>query len=237
MVEHQLIYSPERKNNGHIQKLQITSSLIIWYRKQWQYLSLCLALILLHHVRKGFLFASPHDSLISAGFQLTLFTRARWARPFFPTLPRTNSRKLWIQATGLSLSGTFPLSGSRGSWLSSFFAFRLFVPGPSSPSDCLGHNLHVLTIALEDNISHHRSHGLILNFDVEVVAGWSGSLPSSCTSLQTSLQISCGISWCWLAVSGSPVMFTGAWTECYCMLLSAVAGTPPPLLLNSQVHP
>ncbi len=61
--------------------------------------SLCWRFILLHHVRNGFLFVSSHGFPISAGFQLTLFTRAKQARPFFPSFLQTCSRKLWIQAT------------------------------------------------------------------------------------------------------------------------------------------
>ncbi len=59
--------------------------------------SLCWPLVLLHHVLNGFLFSSSHGFAISVRFQLTFFTRSRWAGPFFPPFLQTGSRKLWIQ--------------------------------------------------------------------------------------------------------------------------------------------
>ncbi len=49
--------------------------------------SLCWPLILLHHVLNGFLFSSSHGFAISVRFQLTFFTRSRWAGPFFSPFP------------------------------------------------------------------------------------------------------------------------------------------------------
>jgi hypothetical protein len=99
MVEHQVIYSLERKkqwsHNEYYKWLLFKS-----YVKQWQYLLSLLA-------------ADPPSSspkwislclfswfpLISSRFQLTLFTRTGRARPYFPTFLQIGSGKLWIQAT------------------------------------------------------------------------------------------------------------------------------------------
>ncbi len=97
MVEHQVIYSPERKTmviDEYFESLPLNYSIL-----EVAIFSLCRPLTLLRHVRNRFLFVSTHGSPISDGFQLTLFTRAGRVRPFFPPFLQTCSRKLWIEAT------------------------------------------------------------------------------------------------------------------------------------------
>jgi hypothetical protein len=81
MIEHQMIYSPERKkNNGYITNVMshffyaIQLSIVIIFSLDWP-------LFLLHHIRNGSSFTSPHVFPISAGFYLTFFSQseAGWA--------------------------------------------------------------------------------------------------------------------------------------------------------------
>jgi hypothetical protein len=84
-VEHQMIYSPERKNNGYI--LNITSHFLnVIQLLIVTIFSLCWLLILLYHVRNWFSYTSPYVFPISAGFQLTLFPGVRWAGSLTPCL-------------------------------------------------------------------------------------------------------------------------------------------------------
>jgi hypothetical protein len=76
MVEHRLIYSLERKQWSHT-KLQI-----IFKKSLVNNGNISHSVCRWSSFRNVFFFASPHDSPISAGFQLTLFTRARQAGPF-----------------------------------------------------------------------------------------------------------------------------------------------------------
>ncbi len=103
-VEHQMVYSPERKKNGYItniishffQDIRITMVTIF---------SLCQPLILLHHARNGFFSISSHVFAISEGFQLTLFPRVRRAGSLTPLFLQTGSWKLWIQTTACFFVG------------------------------------------------------------------------------------------------------------------------------------
>jgi hypothetical protein len=69
MNEHQMIHSLKRKNNDYIRILQVTS--LELFSNRITIFSLFWPLILLHHIRNGFLLASSHGTPISAGFQLT----------------------------------------------------------------------------------------------------------------------------------------------------------------------
>ncbi len=97
MVEHQVIYSPERKTQGYITNITSHSFYIIQLLII-EIFSLCSPLILLHHVRMG----SPSFVLMffpSLLGQLTLFREVRRAGPLTPLYLWTGPRKLWIQAT------------------------------------------------------------------------------------------------------------------------------------------
>ncbi len=85
MVEHQMIYSPERKNYGWV--LNITSHFLNVFQLLIVIIfSLCFLLILLYHVRNWLSYTSPCVFPISAGFQPTLFPRVRWAGFLTPSL-------------------------------------------------------------------------------------------------------------------------------------------------------
>jgi hypothetical protein len=99
MVEHQMIYSPERKkqwsHNEYCKSPSRFKSFII----RGNNLRTLLATVLLHLIQNGFFSVTSHIFLISAGFQPTLFTKAGRARPFFPPFLQTGFGKLWIWET------------------------------------------------------------------------------------------------------------------------------------------
>ncbi len=71
--------------------------------------SLCCPLILLHHVRNGFLLICPHVFPISAGLQLTLFLEMGRAGPLTPLVCRpvpgsSGSRQVPISFLGARLT-------------------------------------------------------------------------------------------------------------------------------------
>jgi hypothetical protein len=105
MVEHQMIYSPERKkNNGYItnttshsfEAIQLLMVIIF---------SLCWPLILLHHVQNGFS-STYHVFPISAGFQLTLFLGVRRAGSLSPSAHRPVPGSRGSRQKPISLWGT-----------------------------------------------------------------------------------------------------------------------------------
>jgi hypothetical protein len=110
MVEHQVIYSPERKTQGYITNITSHSFYIIQLLIIAIF-SLCSPLILLHHVRNGFSLICPQVFPISAGFQLTLFCEVRRAGPLTPFYLCTGPKKLWIQATACFFVGTPSIQG------------------------------------------------------------------------------------------------------------------------------
>jgi hypothetical protein len=107
MVEHQVIYSPERKNNNYIRILRVASFELFINTKKITISSLCWLLILLHHVQNGFLFASSHGFPFSAGFKLTLFTRTGWPGPFSPPSCKPVPGSSGSRQLPASLWGTF----------------------------------------------------------------------------------------------------------------------------------
>jgi hypothetical protein len=88
MADHQMIYSPKRKNKkkqwSHEEYYE--SLLMIIQLSIVTIFSLCWLLILLYHVRNGFASISSHVFPISAGFQLSLFSRVKRAGPLNPLL-------------------------------------------------------------------------------------------------------------------------------------------------------